>query len=172
MPTCRTVLAAPECIRTRRTGVAIDRLVLHAMDGTLPGTIAWFQRAGREVPTAAHYLIGRAGDVVQMVPDANKALHAGSSTEPGWNDRSIGIEHEVELTLGPRAHFPLGEWTDAMLDASARVAAALCRKFSLAVDRTHIVGHSDVPGHGSHIDPGPAFPWDRYLTLVRAHLAP
>ena len=156
--------AAPDCIHSR-AGIPVDRIVIHAMDGTFNGTIAWFQTPGRPVPTAAHYLVSRAGDICQMVPDDRMCFHAGSHTEPHWNERSIGIEHEVEETTG--AHFPRNDWTDAMLQASAKVTAAMCRKFGIPVDRQHILGHVEVPGV-THVDPGPAFPWDRYMDLVRA----
>lgn len=166
----RTSWAAADCLRSRRPGVKIDRIVIHAMDGTLAGTEAWFHKAGRSPPTATHYLVGRDGAVVQMVPDGKRAIHAGSPLEPYWNDRSLGIEHEVRLTpWRGREHFPLAEWTDAMIEASAEVTAILCRTFSIPVDRQHIVGHSEVPHRASdsfHSDPGPDFPWDRFMALV------
>ena len=172
--------AAPDCIKERAAGSKVDRIIVHAMDGTLKGTESWFrmtgaQRAaagGSSVPTAAHYLIGRDGEIVQMVPDDKKAIHAGSTIEGGWNDRSIGIEHEVEETTGK--HFPRNDWTDAMLAASAKVTAVLCKKFGIPADRQHVIGHCEVPHRPTdsfHVDPGPAFPWDRYMALVKAELA-
>lgn len=173
----RTAWAAADCIRSRRQGVKIDRIVIHAMDGTLAGTEAWFQRAGRSPPTATHYLVGRDGQVVQMVPDDKRAIHAGSPLEPWWNDRSLGVEHEVRLAPwapGRPPRFPLAEWTDAMIEASAEVVAILCRTFDIPVDREHIVGHSEVPHRATdsfHSDPGTAFPWDRYMERVAAFRA-
>jgi N-acetyl-anhydromuramyl-L-alanine amidase AmpD len=159
----RYVPAAPDAIRTRKPGVRVDRIIIHTMQGTLAGSIAWFQTPGRSVPTAAHYLIGNDGDIVQMVPDANKALHAGSKTEPNWNDRSLAIEHAGYVDDGkpPPA---------AMLAASAKVCAVLLHKFGLPADRVHVIGHSEVPG-ATHTDPGSEWPWDRYMALVRASLA-
>jgi N-acetyl-anhydromuramyl-L-alanine amidase AmpD len=169
--------ATPEAIRTRDPRYPVDRIVLHAADGTAAGTEAWFKMSPEEriaaggsgLPTATHYLVGRSGDVVQMVPDEEKAIHAGSTTQPGWNDRSIGLEFEVRITAAgwdPHLHFPLNDWTEPMLASGARVVAVLCRKYAIPVDRTHIVGHCEIPGHGSHIDPGSAFPWERFVGMV------
>lgn len=161
------ISAAPDAIRTRNPLYHVDRAIQHAMDGTLAGTVAWFRKAGRSPPTATHYLIGRDGSIVQMVPDNRKALHAGSHTEPGWNDRSIGIEYEVRITpwgrLKPR--FPLNDWPDAMLLSGAKVNAIMARKFGYAIDRIHIIGHSEVPG-ATHVDPGVGFPWGRFMGMV------
>lgn len=165
-PLCEFQPAAVDCIKTRGAAYQIDRIVIHSMDGTLAGTRAWFGTAGRDVPTATHYLVGRGGRLIQMVPDDKKALHAGSSQQPGWNDRSIGIEHEVRQTpWGKKAPFPLNDWTPHMLDTSARLVARLCRTYGIPANRQHIVGHSDVPG-ATHVDPGPAFPWARYLAMI------
>lgn len=147
----RFVSAAPDAIRDRR-GAPVDLIVIHTMEGTLKGSIAWFATPGRAVPTAAHYLIGDSGEVVQMVPDANKALHA-----KGVNERSIGIEHE-----GYAAN---GGFAAPMLSASAHVVAILCKKYGIPIDRAHIVGHSECPGN-DHTDPGGLWPWESYMALV------
>lgn len=152
--------AAADTIRTRSKKYKIDRIVIHAMDGTLAGTEAWFKTAGRAVPTAAHYLVGRNGDVVQMVPDDRKALHAGSPVEAGWNDRSLGIECEVRvLPWTGKARFPLNDWPEALMLSLTKVVRALCTTYAIPRDRVHIVGHSEVPG-ATHIDPGPGFDFD------------
>jgi len=163
MPTTKIDLASPDCIRTRNPAYKIDRVVIHTMEGSFQGTIAWFKTPNRSVPTAAHYLIGKDGSICQMVPDDKKALHAGSSTSPGWNDRSIGLEHEGWADRGAE------QWTEELLRASAKVTAAMCKKFNIPCDRTHVLGHSEVPGV-SHHDPGPTWPWEMYMTYVKEAL--
>ena len=158
----RYVPASPDAIRARKVGIVVDRVIIHTMQGTLKGTIAWFQTHKRSVPTAAHYCIGLDGEIVQMVPDEMKALHAGSKTQPNWNDRSIGIEHAGWVDDGKLPSFP-------MLQASAIVAAIMCLKFDIPVDREHIIGHSEVPG-ATHTDPGEEWPWDEYMQLVKVQV--
>jgi len=140
------------------------------MQGTFAGTVAWFQRGKeRGTPTAAHYNISRTGDVCQMVDDDKKCYHAGN-----YNSRSIGIEHEVYIggwpvkTMNGKVKappYPADEFPDAMLQASARVVAALCSKYKIPISRGNIIGHSEVPG-ATHTDPGVLFPWSRYMELV------
>lgn len=164
-PPCTVDSAAPDCLHERRPGWVIDTVVIHSMDGTLAGSRSWFRTAGRRPPTAAHYLVGRDGAVVRMVPEEKKAYHVKGA---GWNDRSIGIEHEVRQTPWPgRGRFPLDDWTAPMLEASASLCAMICRKYGIPADRRHIRGHSEIPG-ADHHDPGPAFPWDAYLADVDA----
>ena len=159
-------LAAPDCLRTRDSRYPVDRVILHGMDGTLAGTVAWFQTAGRNPPTAAHYCIGRDGEIVQMVPDDRKALHAGSPVEKGWNDRSIGIEFEVRIRPWTRKEwFPLNDWPEPMLRSGAKVVKIMSDKFGFPADRAHILGHSEVPG-ATHTDPGSGFDWDRFMDMV------
>jgi hypothetical protein len=174
--------AHADCRRIRRAGVEIDRVVIHTTEGSMLGTLAWFkmgaedraratlkrrgvhnptsqqirERAALEVPTAAHFCVGRDGRVVQMVLEREKALHAGGH---GYNDRSIGIELE--------AHAARGDFPDAMLHAAAELVADVCRRRGIPVDRTHVVGHSEVPG-ATHRDPGDLFPWDRFMAMVAA----
>lgn len=161
----RTVLAHRGAVLDRKPGVRVDRVVIHTMEGTLKGTIEWFTTGAppRQTPTAAHYLVGREGDVVQMVPDEKKCYHAA-----GFNSRSLGIEHEARTTPWPRGTlgpFPANEFPHAMLAASAEVVRVLCQKFDIPMDRFHIVGHYEVPG-ATHTDPGPAWPWDAYMALL------
>lgn len=166
--------AHPDCVMSRKAGVLLDRIVIHTMEGTLRGSEAWFKqgRDVRPVPTAAHYLIGRDGEVVQMVHDEKKCYHAGN-----YNSRSIGVEHEARTQAWPVRRdkdgkvkappFPTDDFTDPMLDASALVVAILCRKYGIPVDREHIIGHVEVPG-ATHTDPGSAWPWVDYMARVGA----
>lgn len=151
--------AAPDAIRTRNPRYTVDRVVVHTMEGSFSGTISWFSTPDRRVPTAAHYLVSKEGDICQMVPDEKKALHCGSHTEPGWNDRSIGIEHEGYADRGG------DQWTEELLRASALVTAKMLIKFSIPCDRVHVVGHSEIPGVDHH-DPGSSWPWDTYMQMV------
>ena len=179
MPRSFFAPAHPDCIFARKPGVKLDRIVIHTMEGTFTGSIAWFQRGkdtpGREVPTAAHYLVSREGDICQAVPDDKKCYHARN-----YNSRSIGIEHEARVTPWPVRRdaagwvkpppFARDDFTDAMLDASARITAILCRKYAIPADREHVVGHAEVPG-ATHTDPGSAWDWTDYMARVQTQLA-
>lgn len=72
-----------------RNGERIRRIVMHyTTSKNVDGTIEWFQDPTSKV--SAHYVIGRNGDIYQMVRDSDKAWHAKNA-----NADSIGIEHSA-----------------------------------------------------------------------------
>jgi N-acetyl-anhydromuramyl-L-alanine amidase AmpD len=131
---------------------------------------------------SVHYLIGRDGQVVQLVPEAYIAWHAGNYPV---NTRSIGIEH-VGLTNEV--------YSSEEYDASARLVRYLVAKYHIVADRDHIIGHEQVPdptaldanapacsaptaacdaddrygGIHHHHDPGPMWAWEQYMSLILA----
>ena len=119
-----------------------------------PGDHAYFQEiAGLKV--SSHFYIKRGGLVIQFVPLAKRAWHAGASRWQGQdqcNDFSIGIEMQgcdeqafaelqylslIDLTKEIQSHFP-------------------------DITKERIVGHSDI-APGRKTDPGPNFDWQRLL---------
>jgi N-acetylmuramoyl-L-alanine amidase len=103
-------------------------------------------------PVSSHYLIGRDGDLYQLVADDRRAWHAGSGrwgTIGDLNSASIGIE------LDNNGREPFAE---AQVQALLRLLDDLCER--LGIPRTHVIGHSDL-APTRKIDPGPLFPWRR-----------
>jgi AmpD protein len=161
---------SPNCDE-RPAGCAIELVVVHhislppgAFGG--PGIIELFTNrlepaahpyyavvAGARV--SAHFLIRRDGELIQFVPCARRAWHAGESSWKGrarCNDFSIGIELE-----GTGAT----PFTDAQYGRLAEVTRALTARYPIA----DIAGHSDIaPGRKS--DPGPSFDWARYRGML------
>jgi AmpD protein len=132
-------------------GDAIERLFTNRLD---PGAHPYFAAiAGLRV--SAHFLIRRDGAVVQFVPCARRAWHAGESSWRGrtrCNDFSIGVELE-----GTDAR----PYTAAQYRSLGRLARALARRYPI-VD---IIGHSDI-APGRKTDPGAAFDWPRFARRV------
>jgi N-acetyl-anhydromuramyl-L-alanine amidase AmpD len=89
------------------------------------------------------------------VGERDVAWHAGNWD---YNTRSIGIEHEG--WVDKPAYF-----TNAMYEESAKLTAAICAKYAIPKDRSHILAHYEVPG-SDHTDPGPNWDWTRYMRLV------
>jgi AmpD protein len=165
-------VASPNC-DDRPAGAAVELLVIHNI--SLPpgefggaGIVDLFTNrldprahpyyaaiAGLRV--SAHFLIRRDGEVIQFVPCARRAWHAGVSSwcsRERCNDYSVGIELEgcddrpfeavqyerlVALTRALRARYPVAG----------------------------IVGHSDI-APGRKTDPGPCFDWTRFRALLAA----
>ena len=132
----------------------IDYVVIHVTQGSWSSAINWFQNPAANV--SAHYVIrSNDGKIAQCVSDPNIAWHAGSWN---YNERSIGIEHE--------GYVDDPNWfTHEMYHASARLAAHLVRQWGIPLDRSHIIGHNEVPG-ADHTDPGPSWWWTYYMILV------
>lgn len=112
-----------------------------------------------DLRVSAHVLIRRDGHIRQYVPFHKRAWHAGVSSWAGrdrCNDFSIGIELEG---TDDRAY-------EACQYASlARLLGLLLRVYP-GIERSHIVGHSDV-APGRKTDPGPAMDWERLFSNLK-----
>lgn len=144
---------------TKGRGAAISRIVIHDMEGRYEGAISWFKNAASSV--SAHYCIRSSdGDITQMVAEGDTAWHAGNWT---YNQTSIGIEHEGWKS-------DPGRWyTDVMYRRSAQLSAAISKRYGVAVDRSKIIAHSEVPPPNTHTDPGPGWDWNKYMGYVRSY---
>jgi hypothetical protein len=149
-----------------RSARAIRLVVVHTIEGTYGGAIAWFRNP--RARASANFVVARDGRITEMVAPSNVAWHAGNA----WvNAHSLGIEHEGYAGV---------PWlyTDAEYRASARLVASLLRRSHLRADRGHVIGHAEVPdpyhrgqfgGYGHHTDPGRFWNWTRYMTYVRSY---
>ncbi|MDN5852096.1 MAG: N-acetylmuramoyl-L-alanine amidase [Actinomycetia bacterium] len=104
------------------------------------------------------------GHIAQHLDPKDVGWQAGN-----WyiNAHSIGIEHEGKAGNG--------KWfTEAMYRNSAELVRYLTRKYDIPRDRSHILGHDQVPGtvpgstESMHWDPGPYWDWEHYFDLLRA----
>ncbi|MEU6052386.1 N-acetylmuramoyl-L-alanine amidase [Streptomyces xanthochromogenes] len=134
---------------------AVDRVVIHVVQGSFDSALKTFQDPGNKA--AAHYVVRGDGHIAQTVRELDVAFHAGNRQ---YNERSVGIEHAGFVEQA-------SSFTDAMYASSARLTAAICARYRITVDRTHIIGHVEVPGT-DHTDPGPHWDWPRYIELVGA----
>lgn len=143
----------------------VVHLAVDKPDKSLHEVDDWFRNPAAIV--SAHYGISQTGEVHQYVKDEDTAYHAGRVDHPTWlpvilggvnpNNFTIGIEHEGdEKTV----------WTAEMVDASATLIATLCHKWSIPIDRFHIVGHREI--YAVKTCPGPLCPLDKIVELARA----
>ena len=112
-----------------------------------------------DLKVSTHLLIRRTGELVQFVPLTKRAWHAGVSkfkTKQCCNDFSIGIELEGcdDEPYEQVQYSRLAELTQVI------------QKYWPEIDSDHIVGHCDI-APGRKTDPGSAFDWEGYRTLLK-----
>lgn len=138
-----------------RGGKGVDFVIIHVVQGSYNGCISWFKNPSAKV--SAHYVVSNGGAITQMVREADTAWHAGNWS---YNQRSIGIEHEGYVT---NPSFP-----DAMYRKSAALVREICNRHGIPKDRSHIIGHVEVPG-ATHTDPGKNWDWGTFMSYVRGN---
>lgn len=184
---------APSPNYTRGRKATVTMLVWHYTAGTnLVGAETWLRDTAAKA--SAHFIIGRNGDVVQLVQLADTAWHAGNSDV---NNRSIGIElvspgwvtsdgkggwktaggdtwkadatpKEATLRLAngnAHTHYWV-PYTAAQMQACKDLVARL-RSSTWAECLNDQRGHEDIALPTGHVktDPGPLFPWDDVSTF-------
>lgn len=153
--------------KSHRAPQSIQRIVVHVTEGQFWGSVRWLRSP--RAHASSHYVVSRAGRIIQLVHTSDIAWHAGNARV---NKQSIGIEHEG-VTDDPAG------FTDAQYRGSAKLVAWLASRSLLPIDRAHVIGHAEVPapgggfgGSGHHTDPGPYWNWPRYLALIRRFAHP
>ncbi|MCK0198211.1 N-acetylmuramoyl-L-alanine amidase [Ancylobacter sp. 6x-1] len=131
-----------------------DMLVLHytGMEST-DEAIAWLRDPERQV--SAHYVVREDGTILQLVPEARRAWHAGASCWAGARDinsLSIGIE-----IANPGHDFGAPPFPDRQIEAVTALAVDIVIRRRIAPER--VLAHSDV-APGRKQDPGEIFPWE------------
>jgi AmpD protein len=109
----------------------------------------------RGLRVSSHFLIRRGGTLIQFVPCDERAWHAGISSWQGrdrCNDFSIGIELEGADDI---------PYTRPQYRELVRLTKEIMVRYPIA----EVVGHSQI-APGRKTDPGPAFSWADYRSLL------
>ena len=148
----------------KRDSRIIEEIVLHITEGGADKAEVTARNAfggpkylqnGKWMQQAAHYIVGRDGNVVQCVRHKDIAYHAGPANE--W---TIGIEHNTRSGKDTKL-------TAAQYLKSAELVVWLCSKFGLAPNRYNISGHSEADPSTTHRScPGRVLKWDTYMAAI------
>jgi N-acetylmuramoyl-L-alanine amidase len=150
----------------RRNGRRPDILLLHYTG--MPSetdALQWLCNPVSQV--SVHYFVFEDGRVLQLVPEARRAWHAGVSHWAGESDvnsASIGIE--IANRGHPAGLPPFGE---AQVEAVIRLSRDIVERWQIRADR--VLGHSDV-APGRKLDPGERLPWERLHRAGVGHWVP
>ncbi|MCV2891550.1 N-acetylmuramoyl-L-alanine amidase [Lentibacter sp. XHP0401] len=135
----------------RREAARPDLLVLHYTAMQSAGA-AIERLCAPEAEVSAHYVICERGGVTRLVPEAERAWHAGAGR---WGDvcdvnsRSIGIE------LANCGDHPFPEPQMSSLEV---LMLGIMARWGIVPER--VIGHSDMAPDRKG-DPGPRFDWAR-----------
>ena len=143
----------------RPTSVGIDMVVIHYTG--MASADAAFSRLGDPASrVSAHYVIDEDGAVYRLVPEGERAWHAGAAFWRGARDinaRSIGIE-----LVNPGHEYGYRPFAEAQMAALETLASGILKRHGIAP--RNVVGHADVAPTRKK-DPGELFDWAR---LARA----
>ena len=157
----RAVIERPSSNRDERPagGGPVDTLVIH-YTGMDSAEAALARLTDAQAKVSAHWCIGEDGTLWRLVPEEQRAWHAGISTWRGRssvNDRSIGIE-----LVNPGHEHGYRPFPAAQMDALIDLACAIAERH--LIDPRNVVAHADI-APGRRQDPGELFDWAR---LARA----
>jgi N-acetylmuramoyl-L-alanine amidase len=133
-----------------------DMIVLH-YTGMATAEAALERLCSLDAPqVSSHYLVYEDGRILQLVPEARRAQHAGVSSwegETDINSRSVGIE-----IVNPGHDLGYPDFPDVQVEAVIALCRDILRRRPTRADR--VVAHSDVAPSRKQ-DPGEKFPWAR-----------
>lgn len=125
-------------------------IIHHTAQNSVAQTVRTFQLPHTKV--SAHYVIGKNGQVIQMLNEFDRAWHAGKSkwgTITDINSVSIGIE------LDNNGKEP---FTEPQIEALLVLLDTLKTKYN--IPQTNFIGHSDIAPTRKD-DPSSFFPWKK-----------
>jgi N-acetylmuramoyl-L-alanine amidase len=120
----------------------------HTSDDTVDQALRTLADPLRSV--SAHYLIGRGGNIIQLVDERARAWHAGESrwgADTDLNSSSLGIE----LDNNGFEPFP-----DVQIASLLRLLADIKERYRIPT--ANFLGHADI-APGRKVDPSRYFPW-------------
>lgn len=155
-----------------RDGTPITLIAIHTAEGATTAASLAHYLDGPDVEASYHKLV-----------DDNQVLtYLSDETQAAWAMLS-GNHRSVQLCFTAFTAWPTSEWLahDRMLRMGAAEVAKWCIRYTIpathltptqvGADWWGICGHWDWTlgkRDGTHTDPGPNFPWDYFISLVRA----
>ncbi|MGL5784697.1 MAG: N-acetylmuramoyl-L-alanine amidase [Alphaproteobacteria bacterium] len=147
----------------RPQGGQIKQLVLHYTAENLLDSLITMTRDAISNRVSAHYVITETetppvigGTLVQVVPEAKRAWHAGISSwqeTEGLNDTSIGVEL-VNLGIDRTKNWI--PFDPHQIKTLGSLSQKIVQAYN--VNPTCVIGHEDIAPSRKQ-DPGPLFPW-------------
>ncbi|WP_225555032.1 N-acetylmuramoyl-L-alanine amidase [Sphingobacterium bovistauri] len=125
-------------------------IIHHTSQNSTAQTVRTFQLEHTKV--SSHYVIGRDGQVIQMLNDYDRAWHAGRS-KWGSNTDINSVSLGIELDNNGREPF-----ADAQINSLLVLLDTLKSKYQ--IPQLNFIGHADIAPTRKD-DPNVNFPWKR-----------
>lgn len=125
-------------------------IIHHTNMRSLAEALLTLQTGNPQGRVSAHYLIGRKGEILQLVADNQRAWHAGVARWAGrtdLNSASIGIELDNDGST---------PFTEVQIAALLKLLQDLTMR--LGIEPRQVWGHSDI-APARKDDPNKYFPW-------------
>jgi N-acetylmuramoyl-L-alanine amidase len=125
-------------------------IIHHTSDATVEEALLTLTSPASKV--SAHYLVGRDGEIIQLVDESARAWHAGQSWWGGVSDVnsiSLGIELDND---------GFEPFAAPQIDALLMLLADLRQRYNIPV--ANFIAHADV-APTRKTDPSVFFPWDK-----------
>jgi hypothetical protein len=147
-------------------------IIVHTCEGAYTGCWSWLTNAVSGV--SAHYIVNEDGtEISYLVEEPMRAWHIAALYDCALNRSrrcdldgvqsnhfTIGIEH---AGFASQSSFP-----DPQIDASAQLVCEITKRHAMPRDFQHLVAHAQLQPW-NRTDPGPNWPWIKYLALVQRH---
>lgn len=150
------------CAIKRKRAVKDISLVIIHEGSTSPQSTAdtWIKHSqGLGYQLAAHYVIARNGQIVQIMPEANEGNHTPGGGNGAANKMSIGIDLAIPSCSQSAAscspnnpQFNCLKYTDEQYVALKNLLQDISSRTKVTYDDDHIVGHCEVCD-AKHCDP-------------------
>ncbi len=151
---------------------AVTMVVIHTCEGGYSGCWGWLKNSSSGV--SAHYVVNESGsEVSQLVKESSKGWHVSANFEcsraggtqcnkngMGVNNFAVGIEHA--------GYGSQSSWSNGLIETSARLTCDITRRHNIPRDKNHIIAHGKLQP-STRTDPGAQWPWDHYISRVRAY---
>lgn len=145
-------------------------IIIHTTEGGYAGAVDWLTNPQSDA--SAHAVVKADGsEATKLVSDEDASWAAG------WFPYNlIGINIEQE------GYALAGGFTDGLYRGTAELVREYATKWSIPIDRNHVIGHYEVPSGASgtavprpgdpqggldhHYDPGPTYDWDKLMAYA------
>lgn len=140
----------------------IDVVVLHSTcmpTNEIESVVELFQKPESQV--ASHYVVGKDGEIVQMVAEKHRAWHAGKCD---WNGRTDVNSCSIGIEMMHRDQDPDDDWPEAQMQAMSRLMASIRSRHNVP-DENVIFHYECAVPVGRKTDPK-GFDRDRLLAMT------